>query len=531
MPSIADLILEVGRAKAAGVLGAGQAWGNAISSIGQQVGAIPQQIRQQQAQDLQQQSQSLDLVAKQKAAAAQDAMDKAYQAAINPDGSLNRQTLLTGLPGHLVPQVSSQLDAIDKSRAELKDLQQKTQEKGSDLAAGLLNGVAAGGYQAPAFLAALKTAADSGLIPPQQATQHAIGAIEQGPQYVKQTVDTYLAQSPAWQKLATDKETADARKATAETSAQRLAAELPNIGLQGAKLGQEVTGTVPMTPAQVASNDIAKANLHVNQGRLGVEQNRLALDQQNAEAAPTLSPDALKLTAHQFAMTGNLPPMGLGKTGAKVRTDIINAAADEYKNLDLPSQIAAYKSNVKSLQNVTGTLDTLTGFENAGLKNLKVFTDLAAKLPDTGIPLLNVPLRMVNEKMLGSPDQKAAYAAASTAMREIARVTNDPKLSGVLSDDARRSVAGLMSTQDATVPMILSVAKVLQQDMANVHSSLADQKAAIQQRIATPPAGVTPTQTQSAGPKVGDVVSVGGKTVKITAIHPDGSFDGDPVKK
>lgn len=36
--------------------------------------------------------------------------------------------------------------------------------------------------------------------------------------------------------------------------------------------------------------------------------------------------------------------------------------------------------------------------------------------------------------------------------------------------------------------------------------------------------------TSKAGPKVGDVVSVGGKRIKISAIHPDGSFDGDVVK-
>jgi len=34
----------------------------------------------------------------------------------------------------------------------------------------------------------------------------------------------------------------------------------------------------------------------------------------------------------------------------------------------------------------------------------------------------------------------------------------------------------------------------------------------------------------TAEPKVGDVVNVGGKRIKISALHPDGSFDGDPVK-
>jgi hypothetical protein len=40
----------------------------------------------------------------------------------------------------------------------------------------------------------------------------------------------------------------------------------------------------------------------------------------------------------------------------------------------------------------------------------------------------------------------------------------------------------------------------------------------------------TAKPTTAAQPKVGDVVNVGGKRIKISAIHPDGSFDGDPEK-
>jgi hypothetical protein len=39
-----------------------------------------------------------------------------------------------------------------------------------------------------------------------------------------------------------------------------------------------------------------------------------------------------------------------------------------------------------------------------------------------------------------------------------------------------------------------------------------------------------PTAAAAGGPKVGDTVMVGGKKIKISAIHPDGTFDGDPVQ-
>ena len=84
----------------------------------------------------------------------------------------------------------------------------------------------------------------------------------------------------------------------------------------------------------------------------------------------------------------------------------------------------------------------------------------------------------------------AIEAARSVALREIARVTNDPKLSGSLTDSARQEVSAF-SPENATLPQIKNVVKVLQNDMANVHSSLAAQKADIGGRlgIKTPQAG------------------------------------------
>lgn len=261
-----------------------------------------------------------------------------------------------------------------------------------------------------------------------------------------------------------------------------------------------VVATVPQqaplaNPETVRHNTEMERIAGLNAGKADAaqketERHNRAVEAQG-EAAPALTPDAIKLTAHQFAMTGQLPPMGMGKTGAKVRTDIINAAADEYKNLDLPSQVAAYKANQASLTKLQGVADKVTAFESTAGKNLDQFLALADKIPDTGVPWLNTPIRLVNDKMVGSENQAAANAARDVALREIARVTNDPNLSGVISDSARKEVSSL-SPQNATFAQIKAVAKVLKQDMANVHSSLNEQIGAVQQRIATPPGGAAP---------------------------------------
>lgn len=216
-----------------------------------------------------------------------------------------------------------------------------------------------------------------------------------------------------------------------------------------------------------------------------IRRHNLATESQN-EAAPTLTPEAVKLTARQFAMTGNLPPMGMGKTGAAMRATIINAAADEYKGLDLASQKAAYEANKKSLDGLQKQRDAISAFEQTASKNIDIFLDTAGKVVDTGSPLANGLLRQASGKLLGSPDQAAYDAARQVAVNEIAKITSNPNLSGTLSDSARHEIEAF-NPQSATLAQSVKVMRLLKQDMANRASSMDDQIKAVQQRIATPP--------------------------------------------
>ncbi len=270
-------------------------------------------------------------------------------------------------------------------------------------------------------------------------------------------------------------------------------------------IGKEKNGGQPLTDQQVQDITLKAREQYTAAGRA------------EPDVAPVLTPDALKLTAHQFAMTGQLPPMGMGKAGATVRTAIINQAAEEYKGLDLPSQVAAYKANQSSLTKLQGTADKVAAFESTAGKNLDQFLTLAGKVPDTGIPWLNSPIRTLNANVVGSTNQAAFNAARDVALREIARVTSDPNLSGVLSDSARKEVQAL-SPESATFAQIKHVATVLKQDMANVKSSLNEQIGSIQQRIATPPgekpAAATFDASKGGTPNVGDTLQKFGATYK-----------------
>jgi hypothetical protein len=204
-------------------------------------------------------------------------------------------------------------------------------------------------------------------------------------------------------------------------------------------------------------------------------------------SSQSLSQAALDQAAQKYLDSGILPSgMGMGAQ----RTAIQNRAADIDPKAALARNQTIYKADSANLANLTKTEGTLSAFENTAGKNLDQFLTLAAKIPDTGLPWLNTPVRLLTKDAVGDANMAAIVAARDVALREIARVTNDPKLSGALTDTARREVAGL-SAANATLPQIKAVAKVLKQDMANVHSGLNEQIATVKAGIGsnpTPPA-------------------------------------------
>jgi hypothetical protein len=202
----------------------------------------------------------------------------------------------------------------------------------------------------------------------------------------------------------------------------------------------------------------------------------------NQDSAPALTPEGVDMTAKNFALTGNLPPLGMGKQGAKMRSQVINRAAEMYPAADLATNRAAYAANKSSLEAAQKNLDAVTAFEGTASKNLDLFLDKAKAVTDTGSPWLNAPIRSVNKNALGSKEQVAYEAARQVALTEIAKVTNNPALTGTLSDSARHEIMSF-NPDNATYAQTVAIAKVLKQDMANRKASLTDQVGAISKRI------------------------------------------------
>lgn len=186
-----------------------------------------------------------------------------------------------------------------------------------------------------------------------------------------------------------------------------------------------------------------------------------------------MSPEAFDQAAEKYYQTGNLPPVGRGAAGPALQKAIMNRTGELHSGASLAEGSAEYKANADSLKKLQGNLDSVSAFESTALKNLQLFRTQAQKVIDTGIPLLNAPLRSA-AKMLGSQDQAGFETSLQVANNEIAKVTSSPGLSGVLSDSARKEVENY-NPKNATIGQAMHVADILEQDMANRHKSYQDQ--------------------------------------------------------
>jgi hypothetical protein len=345
------------------------------------------------------------------------------------------------------------------------------------------------------------------------------------PDNLQGIVDGAIEQSPEQTKLATERMTAEARKDTAATSKAKADAELPGLKAN-AELAERKLAAIanakpedylaladqivpPGDPANAALNTRTKARVSFALQNGDVEGAQRALTDAASEtraleiatdpriakqkininlaeaagkagsanaaaASGPLTPDDYKRAGAEFAITGVMPALGNGSGPVKQRLIHEKMEFARQSGLtprDMALAGAAFKGDAKALTSLVTTRDQIGAAEQTAGKNLDLFIRAAKSIPDSGVPWLNTPLRMLDEKMFGSANMAAVNAARNVANNEIAKVTSGGGLGGVLSDNARHEVEAY-NPVNATFKQTLALAKLLRQDMANRHASM-----------------------------------------------------------
>jgi len=215
----------------------------------------------------------------------------------------------------------------------------------------------------------------------------------------------------------------------------------------------------------------------------------------NLQQGGGITDDAIDMAATTYRLTGQMPSLGLGSVG--LRQKILNRAAAQSKTIasgndtptsgenagaDIVTQRASYTAQTGALGQLQRTRSAVGAFESTALKNLDLFTKAAEKVVDSGSPWVNQPLRTVNRGALGSADMAAYDAARQVALTEVARVVNNPNLTGVLTDEGRQEIAQAAGP-NASLAMVKSAVDILKRDMENRKKSLDEEIADLTKQI------------------------------------------------
>lgn len=487
--TIGDILRERGlmQARAAEQAGAiqaraaeqsGQAWAGAVQNIGQTVAAIPGQVQQQKRTAQQDEATGLALDEHKQAAASRAAFMKVIKDTpqIDEDGtslfdvaSISKQLAAAGADPNLATHLNDLNHGFRAEKAAKLSLVKLGAEKvmaaGNDptLAGVFLDQLEKNGTVPPAVVAQYREFinADPGNVAKLTAYL--------APQKMENAAPGSVSKNPLTGQIVPGSEVADPK--AAETARHNAAMEAIQAG----------TGD----RAAAAAAEAARHNKAME--GLGAQKNANAAAAKND--VTDLSPAGIDIAALNYRKTGNLPPLGMGdKT---TRKEIINRSATltpediariESGGTDIAGNKASYKADADSLAAMQKQRDAIGAFEQTAMKNIDVFLASAAKIADTGSPLLNMSARLVTGKMLGSPDQAAYEAARQVAINEIAKITSNPTLSGTLSDSARHEVDAF-NPQNATLKQTIAVMRLLKTDMKNRTSSLDDALAATKARI------------------------------------------------
>jgi hypothetical protein len=166
----------------------------------------------------------------------------------------------------------------------------------------------------------------------------------------------------------------------------------------------------------------------------------------NSPAADSLAPDAV----HDAVVDVMADPARMrqyasfGQSGQTNRTLINNEKAKTLKDIgmteqDVIRQQAVAKGQIKSVSDLIPMKNAVQAYEEVARGNGSRVLELVSKVNKSGIPLINSAMRL-GEQATGNPDAAELMQVLQNYQTEVARIIANPRLTGQLTDTARKEI-------------------------------------------------------------------------------------------
>jgi hypothetical protein len=192
-----------------------------------------------------------------------------------------------------------------------------------------------------------------------------------------------------------------------------------------------------------------------------------------------LTPEASQL-AYDMTARGVALPGGNTKYGNSLRIQMLNEWAAAGKTADdMAGGRADVKANQSALTQVTKDLAAIGPYKRMLDKNAGIVIQLAQKVEDKGTrtnsPWINEKLNTLQTKGVSDPDVQEMLSQMHFVQTEAARVLNNPRLVGQLTDSARKD---MQDVADGSMPVktISRVVKRIMTDGNNRYDEMINEK-------------------------------------------------------
>lgn len=149
---------------------------------------------------------------------------------------------------------------------------------------------------------------------------------------------------------------------------------------------------------------------------------------------------------------------------------------------NLVDNAAGFSADQTSLKGLQKDRDNLKAYSDMVDKNLGLMENAAAQITDTGSPMLNQPIRWLANHVMGSEDQAKFESALLFAQTEAARVLNNPRLVGPMTNEQKDELKQIASG-NGTVRQLHTVANLVRTEKANRLGAMDNQIGEIRTRI------------------------------------------------
>ena len=208
-------------------------------------------------------------------------------------------------------------------------------------------------------------------------------------------------------------------------------------------------------------------------------------------AGGVLSGAALELAAQGYLMDRRFPTnLGRGKQGAMNTIKIMERAAALANESGMNAEETAInqiagKAKSLALAQIVKDLAAIRPYNAMLEKNGDIAISLAEKAISTNTKLANRPINWLKQNASDNPDVAEFLAQARIVTTEAARVLNNPRLVGQLTDSARREMEAILNG-DMPLESFTRVVRRLQSDGKNRVDAMVEERDSLNQSIRRP---------------------------------------------